>query len=167
MDTNALLDAVRARHGLTSDYQLGQLMGWSTGKVCNYRAGRSRLGDESALAVANALGMDAGYVLAVVAAERAQSAAARAAWERAAARLSVAASAVLAVWMLGVAVPGSDALAASYGPAPALLIMTNAIALALLPVYLWICAWSLRPQLAAALCVMWQTVKIPRGEPFV
>jgi transcriptional regulator with XRE-family HTH domain len=116
MRTTDLLDQVKARHGLTSDYQLAKLMGWTTQAVSNYRNRGRSLGDAAALQVATALQVDAGYVLAVAAAERAQSAAARSAWERAAARLCGALAAALLLWVAGGTLPGSEALAGSVGP---------------------------------------------------
>lgn len=166
MTTADLLDQVKRRHGLSSDYALAKLMGWTTQRVSMYRNGARALGESPALQVAAALNVEPGYVLAIVAAERAESEEGRQAWERAAARLSVATAAVLAVWMLGVALPGSDALAASYAaPWGTLIIMVNAAILASVPVYAWAIAWALRPQLAAGLALIWHTVKITRIEP--
>jgi hypothetical protein len=150
MNTLQLLDAVKTARGLTSDYQLCKLLGWPTSRVTGYRNHGRRLGDDAAIEIADILGIDRGAVLAGLAAERADDDTVRAAWERAAARLSVAVSATLALWLGGLAMPGGDALAA-YAPAPILRIMTSAIELQLLPLTLGAIAWAFLPQLATVM----------------
>jgi transcriptional regulator with XRE-family HTH domain len=163
MTTIELLDRVKARHGLTSDYQLAKHMGWTCQTVSDYRNRRRSLGEASALQVAAALDVDPGYVLAVTAAERAQSAAVRSAWERAAARLGGALAASLLLCVVALALPGSDASAASVGPA-ALLIMSNAVLL-LLPAYLLALSWAFQPQIAQALGRGAELLKLLRAGP--
>jgi transcriptional regulator with XRE-family HTH domain len=163
MTTTELLDLVKAAHGLTSDYQLAKFMSWTTQSVSNYRNGRHSLGEPQALQVAEALGIDPGYVLNVTAAERAQSAEARSAWERAAARLGGALAASLLLCVVALALPGSDASAASVGPV-ALLIMSNAVLL-LLPAYLLALSWAFRPQIAQALEAGAELLKARRSRP--
>lgn len=163
MRTVELLDQVKLRHCLPSDYALAKLMGWTPQRVSNYRTGTRTLGEEPALQVAAALGVEPGYVLAIVASERAESEAGREAWERAAARLSIAAGAVFACWIMSVALPGSEALAASLGASlQTLVIMSNAADAILAPVYLGGVFWALRPQIVAAVVVSCVTVKLLR-----
>lgn len=164
MDTNALLDAVKRRHRLESDYQLARLLGWDTSKLSAYRNGRARIGEATAVQLAGLLDMEPGYVLACLAAERAQSAEVRNAWERAAARLSAALAAILAVWLLGVALPGSDALAASWPVVGGLLIMSNAL-IVIGPAYLLAIGWAFRVQIAQLANVLLLTLKHPHGRP--
>lgn len=49
------LDALRARLGLTSDYQLHQLLGVSRAHISHYRHGRDVLSDDMAVKVAELL----------------------------------------------------------------------------------------------------------------
>jgi hypothetical protein len=93
--TNELLNAVRARHGLTSDYQLAKFLKVTSSRLANYRKHRSRLDDALCIQVADALHLDRGRVLAIVAAERAQSEQAKREWLKLAA--AVAGVAVLLV----------------------------------------------------------------------
>ncbi len=165
MTTTELLDQVKARHGLTSDYQLAKFMRWTPQQVSDYRNRRRSLGEDVALQVAAALDVDAGYVLAVTAGERAQSAAVRDAWQRVAERIGGALAAALLLWVAGGTLPGSDALAAAVGPW-GLLIMSTAWTFSI-PAAAWVIAWTFRPQLADVLRVGWETLKNPRGEPLI
>ncbi|USD99055.1 helix-turn-helix domain-containing protein [Vibrio sp. SCSIO 43133] len=56
--TNALLDRVKAKYGLTSDYQLAKKIDVSRGGVSNYRAGRSVLDWDVAFKIADLLEED-------------------------------------------------------------------------------------------------------------
>lgn len=161
MNTADLLDQVKARHGLPSDYALAKFMQWTTQRVSMYRHGARALGEGPALQVAAALDVEPGYVLAIVAAERAESDEGRRAWERAAARLSIAAGAVFTCWVLSVALPGSEALAGSFGASlQTLVIMSNAAGALLAPVYLGAVYWALRPQIVAGADVIARTLKV-------
>lgn len=68
--TIEFLDAVKAARGLTSDNQLAVFLGCSRQMVGLYRKGNDFLGDEMAVKIASILGLDAGFVLACVAAQR-------------------------------------------------------------------------------------------------
>jgi len=83
------LDAVKARHGLTSDYQLAQRWQVTRQQISAYRNGREYLSEEAALKAAADLEMAPGYVLACVAGERARMPSARAAWLELATRIGV------------------------------------------------------------------------------
>ena len=78
--TVEFLDAVKARHGLTSDYALARLLGVVPSAIYGYRAGRSHLDEGICLTVAKALDVAPGYVLACVAAERAKRTEVARAW---------------------------------------------------------------------------------------
>lgn len=97
--TLEFLDAVKAKHGLTSDYQLSKLLECTHSAISNYRAGKSRLDEETACKVADLLGIEAGFVLSCIAAERSKNTKVKAAWEWTANHLGglAAALAVLAV----------------------------------------------------------------------
>lgn len=60
MDTRDFLRRIKKRHGLTSDYQVHQLMGWTTQRVSDYVRGRRELSDEACVEVAEALDLPAG-----------------------------------------------------------------------------------------------------------
>lgn len=80
--TNQLLDAIKARYGLPSDYALAAKLNLTRSMVSAYRQGKRNLGDEPALKVAELLDLDSGYVLACMEAERSHSPAAAAAWSK-------------------------------------------------------------------------------------
>lgn len=80
--TNELLDKVKARYGLPSDYALAAKLGMSRERISKYRTIGGALADENALKVAELLDLNPGYVLACMEAERTHSDAARAAWEK-------------------------------------------------------------------------------------
>lgn len=83
--TTDLLDAVKEKLGIKSDYALAAYMGVTRAHVSKWRCGRESLTDEKALQIAGILGIDAGFVLASMSAERAQRAhndAAATAWEK-------------------------------------------------------------------------------------
>jgi transcriptional regulator with XRE-family HTH domain len=90
------LDDLRAKFGLTSDYQVAKLLGMQRQQVARYRKGQSTFDDTTAARIAEMLGIDAGYVAACMNAQRAQTDQARRMWERAAKVLAGTALAILA-----------------------------------------------------------------------
>lgn len=88
------LDAVKAKHGLTSDYQLSKYFGWNQQRISKIRSGAT-FDDEAAAQVAAALDLEAGYVMACMAAQRAKTDQVRKTWEKAARVLGGTAAAVL------------------------------------------------------------------------
>jgi len=123
MKTVAYLDAIKSRHGLKSDYQLGKFMGWSFSTISGYRRRGREMGDEHCLQVAEALHLDAGQVLADIQAARAKSPETRKAWEGVARAFRGAAAvllAIIAVAALLVASPG-QAVAGAQGASERLL----------------------------------------------
>lgn len=82
MKSIEFLDAVRDRHGLTSDRKLAALLGIEQPRVSAVRNGRRRLDPEMAVAVAKALELPPEHVFAAVAAERAKRTEHRRIWER-------------------------------------------------------------------------------------
>lgn len=80
-NTLEFLDEVKAKLGLTSDYQLAKSLGCTHSAISNYRAGKSRLDEAAACKVAELLNLDAGYVLACIASERAKKPEVKAAWQ--------------------------------------------------------------------------------------
>lgn len=73
-DTQRLLDAVKKAKGLPSDYALAPFLGVTRSHVSKWRVGRESLSDEKALQVAETLDLEPSYVLALMAAERAERA---------------------------------------------------------------------------------------------
>jgi transcriptional regulator with XRE-family HTH domain len=116
--TKDLLDAVKARYKLPSDYALAAFLGLTRAHVSKYRCDRESLSDEKAMKVAELLGIDAGYVLALMAAERANrthNEAALSAWSKVAERLKTCGAA--AALLLLVAAPALSPTPANAAPA--------------------------------------------------
>src|SRR6266581_539171 len=94
--TVQFLDAVRVRHSLTSDYQLGKLLGVSHARISNYSVGRNMMDEAMCLKIAAALSLDdPGEVLVAIAHEREKRPEVKRAWERVAKRLAASTAAVL------------------------------------------------------------------------
>jgi transcriptional regulator with XRE-family HTH domain len=130
--TIELLDTLRKARGLTSDYQLAQLLGTTRQRISNYRTGTNTLGDDMALQVAELLKISPDYVLACMAAERAKGKDAKREWARLARKLAPATlGAILAGCALTFAPLPGLAPAASAAP---MYIMLNALLLAALMV---------------------------------
>lgn len=83
-NTVEFLDAVRVKHGLTSDYQLSKHLNCTRGAISSYRTGRTYLDEEMACKVAADLELESSYVLACIASERAKQPEVKAAWKHAA-----------------------------------------------------------------------------------
>ena len=109
-----LLDSVKTKHGLTSDYKLAQHLGLTMGAIAHYRHGRSLPDDRACQKIGDALGIDGDVLAAQMLARRAKDDDSRAMWNRIANRLS---GAVAGVSMAtGVAI---DSKAGSPGTATA------------------------------------------------
>lgn len=80
MTPSMYLDALRARHSLTTDFAVAKLLKVERATVSNWRAGRRAPDDSQALAIAKLLAIPRYRVLLDAAASRAQTPAARAAW---------------------------------------------------------------------------------------
>lgn len=150
MKTIDFLDAIKSRHQITSDYAVAQLLGLTRQRVSHYRNGRDSLGDETAMKVADALGIDAGYVIACAHAERAQLPELRRTWEGIADRLRAAGLAAVmafvAVVGVGVAPAPADAHPLSVGGR--LYIMSNW----LLQTFTALCRRANRPTARVLMC---------------
>lgn len=79
--TVEFLDAVKSRHGFTSDYQLSKYLDCTRGGISSYRTGRTFLDEDMAYKVATDLDLEPGYVMACIASERAKSPEVKAAWK--------------------------------------------------------------------------------------
>lgn len=112
MNSNALLDAVKARYGLPSDYALAKLMKCSAESV---RMMRERgLSDDRALQCATLLDVNQGEAMASIRAERAKNPEVKAVWKNVAESMRsalgmVAAAALAALVFLGLPIPAQAA----------------------------------------------------------
>lgn len=80
MNTLELLEAVKERRGITSDYALAKVLGITQSAASSYRTGRSRIDDNVALTVAEILQMHPLQVIAVANFERAKTPEQKARW---------------------------------------------------------------------------------------
>lgn len=104
MKTVEMLDAVKQRHSLTSDYKLAKLLKTSPQKISNWRAGRTLPGTLSCFAIAEALGEQPAGIIALVELERAENGEENAdaeEWKGWVKKLSGAAASILLVMGLG------------------------------------------------------------------
>lgn len=139
-----LLDALKARHNLTSDYQLAKFLGVKQSTISNYRTGRTCLDDEMALRVADALSVNPLYVIAVAHAERADRQAneqVQSLWEAIAKKAAGAAVSVLLGFGLSLHSPDGTASAGERAPSGfgAMYIMLSR----------WLALWARRSTLRA------------------
>lgn len=89
------LNAIKAAHGLTSDYQLAKFLGLTQSSISLSMSGRTYLGDETAIKVAEALKIDPAIVMASVHYERAKKEQEKAVWRGILERLGGIAATVL------------------------------------------------------------------------
>lgn len=133
MRTLDLIDALKRHRDISSDYATAQVLGITRSELSKYRHGKAYLGDETAVKVADMLGIDAGYVMACMHAERASNPDVRTRWQGVADRLRAAGMAAvmafLAVLCVGVAPSPADAHPRFEGVR--LYIMSNALLLTL------------------------------------
>lgn len=89
MKTTAdFLNDLRAQYGLNSDGKLSLKMGWARAQLARYRNRRETFGPTTAKTVAEALGIDPGYVLACMEAQRARTPELQRIWAGVAAKLA-------------------------------------------------------------------------------
>lgn len=85
--TLQFVDELKRRYGIGSDYGIAKLLNISKNSLSLYRNGKSHFSDEVAIKVAELLDLDAGYVMACMAYERARSPLVKSKWEKAATSL--------------------------------------------------------------------------------
>lgn len=85
-----LLDAIKAKHNIPSDYKLAMYLEVSQGTVQNWRHGRSLPDQKAVTRIALELGLDPDVLLLQVESQRAATDYAKAAWLRIAQRLQAA-----------------------------------------------------------------------------
>ena len=110
MKTLEFIDALKRQHSITSDYAAAQLLGLTRSQLSRYRNGKDYPSDDMAMKIADLMGLDPGYVVACIHAERAATEPTRQLWAGIAKRLERAGlAAALAVFMLlGVAIPDAS-----------------------------------------------------------
>lgn len=80
MNTLEYLDACKKRLGITSEYALAKALNIGQPALIGYRAGRTTFNDDTALSVAEILGINPLQVIATANAERAKTPEQRARW---------------------------------------------------------------------------------------
>lgn len=88
LKTRQILDLIKKKYELTSDYQLFKFTGWGQSSVSNYRTKPQYLSDGHAVQAANLLDLPAGFVMACIHAERAKVKIIKSEWENTAALLA-------------------------------------------------------------------------------
>lgn len=112
-----VLDSIRDRHDLKSDYGLCKMLGISGPLVSGWRHGRSLPDERMCQKLAAAAGIDPLVLTAAMQAQRSKTAEARSMWEQIAERLALAAhGATAAIFAAAVAI---GLIAADAGPASA------------------------------------------------
>lgn len=118
-----LMDAAKASKGITSDYKLAKELGCTVHTVANWRHGRSRPDDESALTLAEWSGFDPCLVLAGIHASRLTNDRVKTVWAQIASRLEkasgVSAAVILSVLFSGGPDAGAQASTLSSQLVPA------------------------------------------------
>jgi len=98
MNTLELLEAVKERRGITSDYALAKVLGITQSAASSYRTGRSRIDDNVALTVAEILQIHPMQVIAAANAERAKTPEQKARWMELVEKFSVSFRNLLSPW---------------------------------------------------------------------
>lgn len=83
------LDVLKTQKGFLTDYRLAKALGLQSAHICNYRAGRSGMNDETAIRLATLLDIQPGVVLCELYAERALKRNVKRVWLDAAEKLRV------------------------------------------------------------------------------
>jgi hypothetical protein len=81
------LNDIKAAREVESDYALAKILDTRHTNISNYRNGRSHFDGLMCIKVAKVLGIDPGYVMACMEAERAKHEEVRKVWEKAARKL--------------------------------------------------------------------------------
>lgn len=123
LSTRDLLSAVKAAQGLPSNYALARFLKVTDVTVANWHHGRTCPDDEMGAKLAALAGLDEGFVVASMHAERAQNEGARQVWQRIAQRLQAAAAvmvtAIVSLWITVMPAGDARAMALVDGPGAA------------------------------------------------
>jgi len=99
-DTTKLLNRLSTHLADASDYRIAKELGVSKTTVSNWRVGKGTMSDATAVRVAELLGENPAYILAVVHAERTESPDAQKVWRKMAAAFGGKAAAIFAATLL-------------------------------------------------------------------
>ena len=88
LKTTQILDLIKEKYELTSDYQLYKFTGWGQSSISNYRTKPQFMNEKHCVQAAQLLDLPEGFILACVAAERAKVKEIKLAWENTAALLA-------------------------------------------------------------------------------
>ena len=88
LTTKQILDLIKEKYDLTSDYQLFKFTGWGQSTISGYRLKPQYLSDAHAIQAAKLLDLPAGFVMACIHAERAKVKNIKNEWEHTAALLA-------------------------------------------------------------------------------
>lgn len=100
-NVHALLDEIKRRHGIPSDYKLAHFLGLTDGAIRHYRHGRSLPDEMACQKIAKALDIDGDVLAAHMLSARAKDDDTRRMWKRIAERLGgVAACALIAAFSI-------------------------------------------------------------------
>lgn len=119
---NQLLNTIKQRHDLKSDYKLALFLGIGESALANYRHERTLPDAAACVKIAAALDLDADLLTVQIEAMRAKTADARQLWERVAQRLQMGFAAIkmmVLIAMVSVAFAAVPALAGVYATASA------------------------------------------------
>jgi len=115
-----LLDAIKVRHKIVSDYKLAQFLGMTDSAIRNYRHKRSLPDEVACVKIAQALDLDGDVLAAQIQAQRARDVETKDFWRRLAVRLqtgAVHASVMMALAMISIAGYAPNAEATALSPA--------------------------------------------------
>lgn len=114
---NTVIERIKERHGLKSDYAVCKAFSLSPQNVSGWRKGRSHPDEKMCTILAYAAGLDPLVLAAAMQAQRSKTAEARSIWEQIAERLALAAhGATAAIFAVAIAI---GLIAADAGPASA------------------------------------------------
>lgn len=117
LTVSGVLELIKDRHSLKSDYQVCKLLDLSTALVSGWRSGRTHPDERMCQKLAEAAGIDPLVLTAAMQAQRSKTAEARSMWEQIAERLALAAhGATAAIFAAAIAI---GLIAADAGPASA------------------------------------------------
>lgn len=102
LTTQELLERFARQHNLQSDYAVAKRLGIDRQRMSSYKRQGVTLGPEIAIAIADTLNLDRGYVLACMAAERAKRSDEKRAWESLAKKAATAAMLLILVGLVSV-----------------------------------------------------------------
>jgi hypothetical protein len=112
------LDAIKARHGVPSDYALAKTLGVTQQMISRYRTGRDFLSDSVAIQVAKLLELEPAVIIAAVHCERAKKPDEKAVWNTIFEKLGgIAAALFIGIGGMSAPSPAQASPTVQHGPA--------------------------------------------------